>query len=383
MNAQRPATPSASTLTASQCALLATLMVFTACSESPGRGPDAGLADLATDVTTPQDAANDSAIPGDGPSADAAIDVTPSDGSALADDQGASADSAIPATVFFREDFEDTSFASRGWYDSPKATLSTQEHSSGKSSFVCVYEKGQKGCAGGTPGRHAFTPSESIYVAYDVKYSKNFVGSQVSYHPHEFNIVTTADGKWVGPAFTHLTLYVEQVGGVPLLALQDSKNVDLNCVLLNNGSFVGCNGDFATYTFSEQRSVCACNGLVGDVDGKDCFKSGTGYYSARMWRAKSKLFADQPGPNYKNDWHRVEAYFRMNSIVNGKGVADGVIRYWLDGKLVISSNKVLLRTGAHPTLKFNQFMFGNYIGVGSPVEQTMWVDDLVVASGKP
>ena len=31
-------------------------------------------------------------------------------------------------------------------------------------------------------------------------------------------------------------------------------------------------------------------------------------------------FQDVAGPNYKGDWHYVEAYFKLNSIVNGKGV---------------------------------------------------------------
>jgi hypothetical protein len=43
---------------------------------------------------------------------------------------------------------------------------------------------------------------------------------------------------------------------------------------------------------------------------------------------------------------------------------------------------VVFRTGLHPDIKFNQFMIGPYIGVGSPVNQTFWVDNLVVATGR-
>jgi len=43
---------------------------------------------------------------------------------------------------------------------------------------------------------------------------------------------------------------------------------------------------------------------------------------------------------------------------------------------------VLLRTGAHPTMKFNQLLIGPYIGDGSPVDQSLWVDNLTVATSK-
>jgi hypothetical protein len=79
----------------------------------------------------------------------------------------------------------------------------------------------------------------------------------------------------------------------------------------------------------------------------------------------------------------VEAYFQMNSIVGGVGVADGVMQYWFNGTLVIDRHDILFRTGARPTLQFHQFLIAPYIGDGSPVDQYMWVDDLIVATSKP
>jgi hypothetical protein len=79
----------------------------------------------------------------------------------------------------------------------------------------------------------------------------------------------------------------------------------------------------------------------------------------------------------------LEAYFQLNSIQNGKGVVDGIVRYWVDGQIVIEHTNVLLRTGAHASMQFNQFLIAPYIGVGSPVDQTMWVDNLTVATAKP
>jgi hypothetical protein len=173
------------------------------------------------------------------------------------------------------------------------------------------------------------------------------------------------------------------VNGSAFLGLQDSKNVDLNCILRNDDSFVGCNGDFDTYPFTEARSACACNGLLGDLDGRDCFSNGNGtWYSSRSWRAAS-AFEDAPGPHFKGDWHFVEVYFALNSIQDGVGVPDGKIRWVQDGETLISYDKILFRTGAHPTMRFTQFAMLPYIGDGSPLEQRFWVDDLTVATARP
>ena len=91
-------------------------------------------------------------------------------------------------------------------------------------------------------------------------------------------------------------------------------------------------------------------------------------------------FKDTPGPYYKNDWHHVEAYFKLNSISAGKGTPDGQIRYWYDSKLLISYDNILFRTAQYPDMKLNQFLIAPYIGDGSPLDQTMWIDELTVAT---
>lgn len=101
-----------------------------------------------------------------------------------------------------------------------------------------------------------------------------------------------------------------------------------------------------------------------------------------MWQAGQPYLLPTPGPGYKNDWHFVEAYLQLNSIQNGIGQTDGVVQYWFDGQLVIDHQDVLLRTGAHPTMAFNQLLVAPYIGSGSPVDQTMWIDELTVATGR-
>jgi len=283
--------------------------------------------------------------------------------------------------ILLREDFEDTNFADRGWYDAPLGALSIEEHVNGSSSsFECTFLEGGTGCSQGTPGRHKFNASEKIYLSYWVKYSEDYTGSNRAYHPHEFNFVTNVDSDWIGPAGTHLTTYVEQNEGVPRLALQDMLNVDTDCIRLNNGNWQGVSGCSQDYDFTEERSVAACNGLEGYVDGSDCFQwDSTNWYSARSWDAGDVYFKDQEGDYYKNDWHYIEAVFEMNSIENGESVTDGKIRYWYDGELLISLDNILFKTGENSNMKFDQFLFGMYIGDGSPIEQTMWIDNLTVS----
>lgn len=280
--------------------------------------------------------------------------------------------------VFFQETFEDTNLAERGWYDNTKLSLASQGHApSSKHAVEFKFLKGAKMPLSGGAIRKKFNPSESIYVSYWVKYSSNWEGSKKPYHPHEFLILTNMDGDWTGPAYTRLTAYIEQNKGIPLLGLQDGKNIDPTRL----------KQDLRDIT--ENRAVSGCNGVGPEelASTMSCYRNGSVYWNGRDWRAGGApgshngkvYFQDTPGQFYKGDWHFVEAYFKLNSIVAGKAASDGVLRYWFDGQLIIEHNRVTLRTGAHPQMKFNQFLIAPWIGDGSPVEQTFWVDDLTVA----
>jgi hypothetical protein len=366
---------------------VATIVLGCACS-SP-RADDDGATDGTSTASSSTDA---SATTGMMTSADSPTSTGPSTSSDVdtddpsesgADETGEDEDgpTVYCGRTLFAEPFEDDDFGSRGWYDGPNGDLTTDEHVEGStSSFVCRFAPGASGCEGGTPGRQLFEPQMAVCLSYWVKYSANWQGSGQPYHPHEFHFITNVDSMYVGPANTHLTTYIEQVGGTPRLALQDSRNVDLDCILLNNDNFVGCDGDFDTYPFTEERSVAACNGLLGYLDGRDCFPTGNGYYSARFWDAEIQAFGDAP-PWDKNEWHQVHSYWRLNDLEDGIGIPNGILRYWVDGELLVSSDEILMRTGAHPDMRFDQFLIAPYIGDGSPVDQTMWVDDLVVSEG--
>ncbi len=129
--------------------------------------------------------------------------------------------------------------------------------------------------------------------------------------------------------------------------------------------------------------MCACNGILGDLDARDCFDNGGYWYSARSWYSDAQAFGDGGAPFDKASWHFVEVYFAMNTIQGGVGVPDGKIRWVQDGQTLISSDAVLMRTAANPTLAFNQFAMLPYVGDGSPIDQHLYVDELTVATARP
>lgn len=281
------------------------------------------------------------------------------------------------------ERFTDGAFLERGWFDGPRGRLEAggPPTSGGDARhFVCHFPPGASVCADGTPGRLAFDDTEGVYLAYHVRYDPGWVGSGRPYHPHEFLLTTNIDDRFIGPARTHLTVYVEQNGGRPFIGLQDNLNVDPGCILRNDDQLVGCGGGrLEDWPFGESRSVAACNGLVGEVDGRDCYPTGPGsWYSSRAWSA-SRSALGEPAPPGSDGWRRVEAAVVLNRLEGGIGVPDGRIRLWVDGELLVASDRVLFRTGSHPDMRFRNLLLAPYIGDGSPVDQRMRIANLVVA----
>lgn len=279
---------------------------------------------------------------------------------------------AAPAVLLFQETFDDANFSSRGWFDNTGVAISTTEHITGSTaSAQYTFSQGAQTAPSGGAMRMSFAETEEVYVSYYVKYSTNWEGSNLPYHPHEFYLLTNQNDAYSGLSVTHLTAYIEQNEGEPILAIQDAQNIDPNNVNID------------LTNVSENRSVSGCNGVGGAaVNHDDCYGSAPNYRNEVVWRAGQVYFSDQAGPRYKNDWHHVEAYYRMNTVTNGRGNYDGVAQYWYDGQLIINHTNVLLRTGQYPNLRFDTLAIAPYIGDGSPVTQTMWIDNLTVATSK-
>jgi len=286
---------------------------------------------------------------------------------------GAFGGASPSASILFTEDFEDANVASRGWYDNTTVSLSTTEHVIGSAaSLQYRWLPGARQPINGAALRKAFTSSDAVYVSYWVKYSSNYTGSNRPYHPHEFYLLTDQNSNFNNLAYTYLTAYIEQNEGVPSLAIQDGQNIDETKISV----------DLTATT--EARAVAGCNGTLPDgYVNLSCYLAGPGeHWNAKEWKAPGVYFSDTPGPTYKNEWHHVEAFFKLNSLQNGKGVADGILQYWYDGQLVIDRTNVIMRTAQHPTMKFNQFIIAPYIGDSSPVDQSFWIDDLMLATSR-
>lgn len=266
--------------------------------------------------------------------------------------------------IFFTENFDDAKFGARGWYDSAGAggTVDSANHVSGSTaSFNCHWALGGTDCAGGTPHRHLFTASPTVYVSFWMKLGSQAVtwrGSGQPFHPHLIQLLTDADNAFVGPNSSLFSALIETSLFTPRIAEADSAAVNAGSVgkdLLASAmphSVAGCNGD--------QNASATCY---------PC----SPYCNSTYWDAVSPAFVN-------NQWHHVEFYAAMNSTsVLGIANKDGVFKYWVDGNLVINYTNVYLRSGNNPNRKFNQLLLAPYIGNGSPIAQDLWIDDLVVA----
>lgn len=203
----------------------------------------------------------------------------------------ACAAAAPSRSVFFQESFDTPDLAARGWYENTRPLLSTEQTGSGGRSIEYRFAVGATKPTSGSPLRRKFPPSDALDLSCSVRYSENWVGSQKPYHPHELHVLTTMDDDWAGLSFTHLTVYVEENGGTPLMAIQDGKNVDQ--------AQIGRNLVAAT----ERRSAAGCNGS-SDGYPDNCYRAAEGYVNEKKWKATSRLFTD-------SRWHVVEAYIKL------------------------------------------------------------------------
>lgn len=279
-------------------------------------------------------------------------------------------------TILFTEDFENTNLSARGWYDNTAMQFSTIERIPGSTrSLEFRWIPGGSQPTSGGAIRKLFTETDSVYVSYWIKYSTNYTGSNQEFGPHEFYFLTNLSSAFNNLAFTRLTAYIEHNKGVPILRIQDGENIDQTKIGVN------------LVNVTENRSVAGCNGnsdgydIRGPFGDGDCYLNGSVRWNGKQWKANEVYFSNSPGPRYKSDWHFVEVFFKLNTVSNGKILADGEMKYWFDGSQIMNFTGIVFRTGRHPNMKFNQFVMGPYMG-SSPVDQRFWIDDLTVATGR-
>ena len=242
-----------------------------------------------------------------------------------------------PDGLLFSESFEDSQLVNRGWYDGSQFRI-VGGALAGKGCIEYEWADGDTKVRGSSPVRHLFEPTDEVAIRFYLKLSKGWGWSGQNFHPHLTHFLTTENPKWHGPAASHLTLYIEPVGGKLRLAAQDIQN------------------------------AAAPHGLTqGPLRGG---------YNGKLYDSKEVLYSD-------DQWHCVEAYFKLNTLdlANDRPNSDGVVRGWFDGRLVVDRTDVILRSTDFPKMKFNQFLMAPYFGPGLlPHAQKLWIDELAVGT---
>lgn len=240
--------------------------------------------------------------------------------------------------ILFSESFDDSGLLQRGWYDGRRFAISNEQPYAGSGCIEYRWKAGGTTPVSSSGLRRLFEPTETVYLRYYIRLSKDWGWTGRGYHPHLMHFMTTENDKFHGPAASHLTVYIEPWNGHLRLAAQDIQNKDMPRGLTQGPLKGGYNGQFAD--------------------------------------SEEVLFND-------NKWHCVEAMFQLNSLdlKADKPNADGVMRAWFDGKLVIDRDDVVLRSTDFPNMKFNQFLLTPYFGPGLlPHSQTLWIDELAVGT---
>lgn len=262
--------------------------------------------------------------------------------------------------VLLQEAFDDTSTSTRGWYDAGAAAPAIASDPQRGKVLEYAYTSGASTPTTGAL-RHLFPESDEVTLTYNIKYQAGWQWVAGDSGPHELYLMTNLDDAWKGPAQSHGTTYIEMHQGIQRLGFQDALNIDQTQIGVNLAGV------------SENRGVFGCNGTSDKYPDGICWGSSGSMINGKLW--------DVPMTPIQNDrWYQVKVHFKMNSIVNGVGVADGVMEYWLDGQLLLSLHDVMIRTGANPNLKWNQIMIAPYFHNGTSQPQKFWIDDLSINS---
>jgi hypothetical protein len=277
------------------------------------------------------------------------------------------------ASTLFTENFEDAKFASRAWYDNINHGTIVPGGKAGNC-LQWAWTAGQTTPLNGGALRKKFTPTENLYVSLYVKFQPTWRGSQKPYHPHIVLLPSNLDADYCPLANNYLNTYLEFISDTtspyairPSAGIQDSLRVTT--------AYGGPPNNLTKTT--EDRSVAHCNGCKGGADcGLGICYDGGGWYSAYVWKSINYSVTN-------DQWVHIEAYFRMNTIRSNVGQADGVMQMWIDGVTVFNLRRVIYRTKQDETKKWAQFVLAPYIGDGSPISQTMWLDELTVGTESP
>jgi hypothetical protein len=243
--------------------------------------------------------------------------------------------------VRFHEAFDNAALLERGWYDGERFVIAAERPLKGSGCIEYRWTAGSTTPAESHGVRRLFEPSNTVYLRFALRLSKGWDWTERPFHPHLIQFMTTENAKYHGPAASRLTVMVEPWNGKLRLAAADIQNRD------------------------------APHGLTqGPLRGG---------FNGKLYDSPDVLFDDDA-------WHTVETLFQLNTLdlKTDRPNADGVVRGWFDGRLVIDRADVILRSTDYPQMQFNQLLVKPYFGPGLlPHEQTLWIDELTVGRARP
>ncbi|HUQ71722.1 MAG TPA: hypothetical protein VM165_19490, partial [Planctomycetaceae bacterium] len=129
-----------------------------------------------------------------------------------------------PSSVLFTESFDDAKLLERGWYDGTKFAIDTTKPFVGTGCIEYAWQTNGTTPSSSSGMRRLFTPSDTVSLKAHVRLSPGWGWTERGYHPHLMHFVTTENVPFVGPAATHLTVYIEPWNGRLRLAAQDIQN---------------------------------------------------------------------------------------------------------------------------------------------------------------
>ena len=287
-------------------------------------------------------------------------------------------------TILFTESFNDPNLAARGWYDNA-ADAGTVPIDGG--ALRCHFAVGSQLPDWGGAIRHPLAPTmpaspwpstPSLYVRTRLKFSDSWLFSAPSATTDEMHLLyllTTESGMWTGPgSATPLTAYLQHravgTGAAGSVELQDAADIVATPT-----------PPWPLSSFGPTGAVCGCNGDPGDGwSALDCY-GGAGWHNGKYFYPTVAEWSNDPAsPAYKGGWHMSATYLQLNTITNGIANADGILRRWFDRQLVLERTTVRFRNAAHPTMAFAQVLLGPYLAAPAVMDQTLWIDELLVAT---
>ncbi|BBO67258.1 hypothetical protein DSCA_11880 [Desulfosarcina alkanivorans] len=267
-------------------------------------------------------------------------------------------------TQIMSESFENNSWSSRGWYDGTDSTGTALGGYQGNA-LRWTWTTGSTRPTGFSTIRRVLDESvDEFLIEYYVKHDTGWQGSGLAWHPHLIHVLSSEDTAYQGFAGSNSNLYFESI-------VSNGKNYP---VIHHQDLVRAVSGTNDLTEVTESRSANHCDtpyALTGATSGT-CYDSG-GWYSASTWNPKTVAIP-------ANVWTKITAYVKMNTFSSGVANFDGIMKLWVNDSLAIDSNTVLYAAGAYEGATWDKLALAPWIGDGSPVNQTMWLDELSIWS---